>query len=158
MLFSFTAYRLLVTWEEAKEWHLARKMSMPIIPKRSLPEQVEESRSTWKSAMNTEVTMVATIKWSAVINDCDTWLRLVSTLSESALDKLQANTQQQRSLYLRTSGPGCEIMVLVSFFAAVIIPCITAHIKNMHGYLWSPYGIGQTIIFSCCSLFFFFLA
>jgi len=24
------------------------------------------------------------------------------------------------------------------------------------GILWSPYGIGQTIIFSCCSLFFFF--
>jgi len=23
--------------------------------------------------------------------------------------------------------------------------------------LWSPYGIGQTIIFSCCGLFFFFL-
>jgi len=22
-------------------------------------------------------------------------------------------------------------------------------------YLWSPYGIGQTIIFSCCGLFFF---
>jgi len=21
--------------------------------------------------------------------------------------------------------------------------------------LWSPYGIGQTIIFSCCGLFFF---
>ena len=24
--------------------------------------------------------------------------------------------------------------------------------------LWSPYGIGQTIIFSCCGLFFFFMA
>jgi len=24
-------------------------------------------------------------------------------------------------------------------------------------WLWSPYGIGQTIIFSCCGLFFFFL-
>jgi len=24
-------------------------------------------------------------------------------------------------------------------------------------YLWSPYGIGQTIIFSCCGLFFFLL-
>ena len=24
--------------------------------------------------------------------------------------------------------------------------------------LWSPYGIGQTIIFSCCGLFFFFLS
>jgi len=24
-------------------------------------------------------------------------------------------------------------------------------------YLWSPYGIGQTIIFSCCDLFFLLL-
>jgi len=26
----------------------------------------------------------------------------------------------------------------------------------LESFLWSPYGIGQTIIFSCCSLFFFF--
>jgi len=27
-----------------------------------------------------------------------------------------------------------------------------------HSLLWSPYGIGQTIIFSSCRLFFFFLS
>ena len=32
---------------------------------------------------------------------------------------------------------------------------ITHHHMLIHVFLWSPYVIGQTIIFSCCDLFFF---
>ena len=31
-----------------------------------------------------------------------------------------------------------------------------AHFTVLDSFLWSPYVIGQTIIFSCCGLFFFF--
>jgi len=31
------------------------------------------------------------------------------------------------------------------------------HLSILTDWLWSPYVIGQTIIFSCCGLFFFFL-
>ena len=53
-------------------------------------------------------------------------------------------------------------VMLVIYLSAVTI-CYTAtwkflttlRAKKLHPLLWSPYGIGQTIIFSCCSLFFF---
>ena len=32
----------------------------------------------------------------------------------------------------------------------------SAHILVKLGFLWSPYGIGQTIIFSCCGFFYLF--
>jgi len=31
---------------------------------------------------------------------------------------------------------------------------VAMYVHNVDGLLWSPYVIGQTIIFSCCGLFF----
>ena len=46
-----------------------------------------------------------------------------------------------------------KVKATVTFDAALIIFYVVENNQYLP-ILWSPYGIGQTIIFSCCGLFF----
>jgi len=47
-------------------------------------------------------------------------------------------------------------VILVTNNWSLLSTCFTFIVSGINSLLCSPYGIGQTIIFSCCYLFFFF--
>ena len=53
---------------------------------------------------------------------------------------------------------GVEFSIFLFIFEWALQQCSATELPMITvccSYLWSPYGIGQTIIFSCCGLFFF---
>ena len=59
--------------------------------------------------------------------------------------------------HLRVNIPK-EVPPLILKSVMVVRLTTTTILLPLYGYLWSPYVIGQTIIFSCCGLFFFMVA
>jgi len=90
-------------------------------------------------------------------NFADTAVPLTNLTKKDQPSQLKGGEAQNRALEtLKSHTVNPPILRLPIMTGSSFCKLMLVMMELGPYFLWSPYGIGQTIIFSCCGLFFFF--